>query len=359
MSAAEPSAATIAPPLAWRPPPDALSVLLAADIASPEAIAAARMCDVSRSHSVTRVELPNGTAFVVKSLSQEALAAGRSLAAELYAYRLSTWQPGLAAAIPSPIHLDERREVLVLAAAPADHLYAAQSLGADFPSPDVAAALGLALANIHGATSDAPLPTFAACGILDLPDTPEDQRRIGTGTASGTAVARTVTNDTCLGASLRRTAALRRPSCLVHGDLKWDNVALDPGPPAQVRLFDWELSGFGDPAWDVGSALADTVSLKVRWCGRGAIPLHPGGWMDAASRALIVAYATPALPSDFAARVVGSWTARLAHLALECAVALDDPRHTTVGDLLATARALAGAHDEVVCEVDRAIAGKG
>ena len=58
------------------------------------------------------------------------------------------------------------------------------------------------------------------------------------------------------------------PSCLVHGDLKWDNVLVcPPCPPARsraLRIADWELAGVGDPAWDVASVLAAYISAWIR-----------------------------------------------------------------------------------------------
>ena len=59
-----------------------------------------------------------------------------------------------------------------------------------------------------------------------------------------------------------------RPSGFIHGDLRVDNVLVGQprsaqdstdGPTEDVRLVDWELSGRGDPRWDVGAALADAV----------------------------------------------------------------------------------------------------
>jgi aminoglycoside phosphotransferase (APT) family kinase protein len=357
MTSVEGHTAGASPPGLWREPPDPRSVLQAANVASVEALSAAQTEDLSRSHTLTFVELPDGSAYVVKSLSRHAVAAGRSLAAELYTYRLSEWHPGLAAVLPRPVHLDERREVIALAAAPREQLASAQDWHAGFPSIDIAAALGSTLAVVHGVTRTVPLMTLASCGILALPDTPEEQRHIGNDSAAGLAAARAVAADAFLAASLRRTAAAWQPSCLIHADLKWDNIALVPGPPAQVQIFDWELSGHGDPAWDVGSALADTVSLMVRWSGRAAIPGHPSAWLSVALRALIAAYARAARPpAGFADRIVGCWTARMIHLALECAVALDDPMHGTVDDQLAAVRTLAARHDDVVRAVDRVIA---
>jgi hypothetical protein len=307
---------------------------------------------------LTLAELPDGMAYVVKCVSEEAHAAGRSLAAELYTYRLASWRPELASVLPTAVHLDERRQLLALVAAPAGDLFPAQGPLPGFPSPDLAAALGRALATLHASTTNVPLLTVAACGVVHLPDTPQEERLIGTGSAAATAVVDAVVDDGELVTALRRAAASLRPRCLIHGDLKWDNAVLDRGPPADVKLFDWELSGLGDPAWDVGAALADTATLTVRLHGLAALPADPAQWLDPALRALLAAYAghTAAIdePSAFAKRVAGCWVARTIHLALECASSLDDPDHRLVQDLVAAARRLACRHDAVAAAVQDA-----
>lgn len=310
------------------PPVDA--ILRAAGV-PPDGLA---LSDCSRSHEVTYAAGPGGR-WVVKR------AGDRSLAAELYAYRLASWHPRLASVVPRALLLDERRQVLVLEAAPADALFPAVSLDPGFPSPALAAGLGRALAELHAATDGLPLVTVAGCGIVHLPDA----EPVFTGDSEAAqALARTAASDAALAPALRRVAALLSPSCLVHADVKWDNAILDP---ADVRLFDWELSGHGDPAWDVGCALADTTSLGVRLRGAGA-PLG----MTPAGAALLAAYGR--LADGFAERVAGFWIARMAHLALECAAAVEDAAHPVVVALLDTARAMAARYDELAGAVDGA-----
>ena len=339
--------------------PEPRAVLRAAGVASPEAIEAARLHDVSRSHALTFAELPDGSAYVVKRLSSGARDAGRSLAAELYAYRLASWCPGLAAVLPTPVHLDERREVLALVAAPAEHLFPAQCLRPGFPSVDLATALGRALATLHTTTTDVALLTVASCGVVALPDYPEEDRRLGADSTAAVAVADDLLADPLLVAGLKRAAAALRPTCLIHGDVKWDNAVLDPGPPARVRLLDWELSGRGDPGWDVGSALADTVSLTARLHGVAALPSDPVEWIDPTLRALLAAYADragDASSAEFAATVASSWTARMIHLALECAASVEASDHAAVRGVLAAARLLSDRHDDVAATVHGALA---
>jgi len=59
----------------------------------------------------------------------------------------------------------------------------------------------------------------------------------------------------------RGLAAVRAawsPACLIHGDIKWDNFVLPIGSedPAALKIIDWELADFGDPAWDLACVLA-------------------------------------------------------------------------------------------------------
>jgi aminoglycoside phosphotransferase (APT) family kinase protein len=60
-------------------------------------------------------------------------------------------------------------------------------------------------------------------------------------------------------AALDALAREWRGDALVHGDMKWDNCVARGGDggdvPPELHVVDWELSGVGDSAWDVGSAL--------------------------------------------------------------------------------------------------------
>jgi thiamine kinase-like enzyme len=98
---------------------------------------------------------------------------------------------------------------------------------------------------------------------------------------------------------------------LVHRDVKWANCIAVGGA---IKLVDWEMAGWGDPAWDIGSALAELAARP------------------AAAVALWRAYAAARAPDpglrDRALRFAG---ARLVQTAFEHAqelVTLDD-RATT------------------------------
>lgn len=65
-----------------------------------------------------------------------------------------------------------------------------------------------------------------------------------------------------------------RASALIHGDLRADNVMVQRGAGRlrdDIRIIDWELSGIGDPAWDVGSVIGSFLSLWI-----SSLPFVPG-----------------------------------------------------------------------------------
>lgn len=339
------SASTRATSSPWREPPAVHSVLAAAGIVSDAEFSRATVRDVSRSHGVTRVDLCDGRGYVVKSLREQSYLSGRSLRAECFVYRLASWNVDLAALVPTCSHVDERRQVVVLDAAPAGHVLTGLAATPDFPQPEFAAQLGRTLGRLHVATSELPVVTTANCGVFGLPDTPAAERRLGEESPAGTRAIEMICADADIAATLRRMARDQRPSCLIHGDVKWDNVIVDPGPPAAVSLFDWELSGFGDPAWDLGCGLADGMALAAR---HGLPAGQPCDWIGESERALLSAYAAAApVDAGFASRVAGSWCARLAHLALESAAGIGDAEHETVKWLLFLSNSMARHQDAV------------
>jgi hypothetical protein len=59
--------------------------------------------------------------------------------------------------------------------------------------------------------------------------------------------------------------AAYQPICLVHNDLKLDNILLHrESKVANLRIVDWELFAWGDPAYDLGNLLASYLKI---WLG--------------------------------------------------------------------------------------------
>jgi hypothetical protein len=72
----------------------------------------------------------------------------------------------------------------------------------------------------------------------------------------------------------RLLSALRdewQPSCLIHGDVKWDNFLIRDSESANpnILLVDWELAAFGDPCWDAGSVFQSYLNFWIY-----SMPLH-------------------------------------------------------------------------------------
>ena len=213
--------------------------------------------DLSRSHVVTRVTPPASPASVVKMPGRSNLAIGRDLASELLVYRLAGWVDGVAAVVPTPVVIDEARHVLILRGDEVRVSLAELLWASPAELPWAAAALGAAMGGWHrdtaGLAVPAPSPPFA----LELERRSEAALSVLGERARG--LARRLLADPGASGALRATIAAWAPGCLVHGDLKWDNCLVDDAAPAtrRLRVIDWELAGFGDPAWDVGCAIAE------------------------------------------------------------------------------------------------------
>jgi hypothetical protein len=134
-----------------------------------------------------------------------------------------------------------------------------------------------------------------------------------------------------------RLDALRQrwqPSTVIHGDIKSDNVLVRPNdtPDAvEVRLVDWELVQFGDPAWDLAGALQDLLLFWIQTMPLSAsLPVeqmmqaarYPIGAIQAAARALWGGYQAGAGDGDSSRllmRAVAFSAARLIQSAYEIA----------------------------------------
>lgn len=72
-----------------------------------------------------------------------------------------------------------------------------------------------------------------------------------------------VQNSRALCRCLERLRTEWAASSMVHGDLRFANCLLSRrGRRFQLKVVDWELTGFGDPAWDIGCVFATSL---FRW----------------------------------------------------------------------------------------------
>ncbi|VEP14321.1 LPS biosynthesis choline kinase [Hyella patelloides LEGE 07179] len=71
-----------------------------------------------------------------------------------------------------------------------------------------------------------------------------------------------------LGVAIVNLGAAFTPSCLTHNDLKLNNILLHTDwqqtDDSIIRIIDWERSGWGDPAFDLGTLFASYIQ---KWLG--------------------------------------------------------------------------------------------
>jgi aminoglycoside phosphotransferase (APT) family kinase protein len=217
-----------------------------------------------------RVESSGPRSWFLKQVVPGEDATPLATEAWFYARSLEPHAEVLRPHVPQLAHHDPARGLLVIEllrdARPADVLMDESSL-AEMPS--IGAALGSALAALHAA-----FPYSAARAR------PPERARTTASTSGGPGVARPWILDvhaprpemmrylspaqvTLIGLLQSRPHAIEAlnrlrldwaPSALIHGDVKWSNVLLAAARPA-AWLIDWEFANWGDPAWDVGSAL--------------------------------------------------------------------------------------------------------
>jgi hypothetical protein len=217
-----------------------------------------RVESLSSSHLVTRVVRPDGQAAVVKQRSPAATPAGRRLRQELFVYRLARSMRAIADAVPVPIHIDEGRELVVLQGVPV-----AAPAASCVDDGAALERLAVLAARWHRDTEDTGLWPSPALGILELPDALEFA---AAGRAAATQrLMANITADSQLAGALREARAGWQDRCLIHGDLRRENwIAWTEREQVQVTVVDWELSGSGDPAWDLAAALAEISLRSVR-----------------------------------------------------------------------------------------------
>jgi hypothetical protein len=308
-----------------------------------------RVNDLSRSHMVASVHLPGGQHLIVKRARPRPGEVVGSLQRELVAYGLACEHQALSAAMPTLLWADPALQVLVMEAVePGITLHAhAQQLGQ--ASPVHARRLAQLIAGWHRGTRDllaggsGTLSEGGAPGHLGIfpTEAPWVLGILAPGRWRPPATEHLLVHGEVrreLRARFAELATVLEPSCLVHGDLKWDNCLID-GVDG-VRVIDWEQTAVGDPAWDVAGILQEYVAAHR------AAEL-PGAWEEGleppvgeAAATFLSAYLDAAdlpargLLADRAARLAG---ARLVQTALEHATVsadqrlarrlLDDARH--------------------------------
>jgi hypothetical protein len=136
------------------------------------------------------------------------------------------------------------------------------------------------------------------------------------------------------GRQLDRLRAEWQCQALVHYDLKGENLLVVPtrgGARSQVKLVDWELAGWGDPCWDVGSIFGEYLGIwlhSVPVAGEGPpdqfleLASYPLEQIQPAIRRFWEAYVghmglTPAIAGEWLLRATRYSAVRLLQTAFE------------------------------------------
>ena len=214
--------------------------------------------DASRRNRVFLATTRAGPTFVVK---QATAANWVTLAREADVLRSLEGAPELAGGMPELVYEETEGRCLVLRT---------PGGGRDFSRHEgrfrciPARSLGRTLASLHRLALDAP-PGSGPTWVLDL-YAPPHELILDLSAAGQDLVARIQASDYVCG-RLEELRAAESSDAFVHGDLRWENCLAIPAPGARRRtralLVDWELAGRGDPAYDVGSVLAEYLRTWV------------------------------------------------------------------------------------------------
>ena len=212
-----------------------------------------RITDASSRNRNLRVSGGPGESYLLK----QGIAAdsAQTLANEVALYRRLAQG---AAPLPRLVASDDDRGIVILEWIEDGQDLVRLHAGRNRCPPAVAAALGRALAAVHAVAPDGEELRDDPPWILSLHRPQLDALRYLS--AASIELVRLVARD----ASVRRVLdGLRedfRVETLVHRDVKWENCIACA--PAGVKLVDWEMAGWGDPAFDLGSAFSDYVAHR-------------------------------------------------------------------------------------------------
>jgi aminoglycoside phosphotransferase (APT) family kinase protein len=278
--------------------------------------------DASRRNCVFLATTRSGPTFVVKQTPT-----GSSLQHEADVLRQLAGAREVAPYVPQVVHDEEGCLVLRTPGGARDW----SDHQGRFPRIP-ARVLGRALAALHRLPLDLPHRPSPIWG-LQLPEPPHELV-LELSAGAQDLVARIQASDFVCG-RLEELAGTSDGDTLVHGDLRWENCLALPAPGARRRtrvlLVDWELAGRADPAFDVGSVLAEYLRVWV-----GSVPIleasaparfevlarHPLWRMRPAIHAFWSAYRSASPRPPARRRVVELTAVRLLQTAVERAQGL-------------------------------------
>jgi hypothetical protein len=269
--------------------------------------------DLSRSHAVWSIRFPDNRILIVKQARPRPGEPHGNLGSELAVYALASRDPAWRDLVPGCLLIDAQLQLLVLEGVDSESHPPSAANGAH-PMFERSQELARTIAGVHRATAAKELDGLMAVepwilGVFEP------------GRWRPAVLDRIVVHGTVRRELARECARLREtlePSCLVHGDLKWDNCLFDG---LRVRVIDWETAAIGDPAWDIAGILQEYETYHLIQPGAVQAP-------EVDQRALIRTYLEHMAPGDragFCRRAAALSGARMIQAALELAlVTLDE-----------------------------------
>jgi hypothetical protein len=318
---------------------EVVAYLTSRALIDPETAGMPDVVDLSRRNRNVEVRTGPGVGFFVKEGVGPARAATVANEADTYRRLLAKAEPnGLDRYLPEYLGHDPRRHLLVLGLVPGSlSLHDYHAARGHF-SVTLARTLGDALGHVHGTRKpgggrDKHPEVSGAPWVLSLhrPDLGTLQHLSG----ATIELVRILQQIPDLCDELDSLRLEWRATALVHNDIRWDNclvfAASGTKRVTRLKLVDWELSGAGDPYWDIGCAFSEYLAFWLM-----SIPItgdsppdrflhlsrHPIEQMQPAMRALWQSYlrrvgVDPGGSTDLLRRAIRYAAARLVQSAFE------------------------------------------
>lgn len=250
-------------------PREVIAAALAGGVISAEDLVwrGVRVDPIGRSHPVYRLSVDDRPRAILKVFGPSRGGTDGDPARERAVLELARERPGVAALVAPALAWRGDPAVIVTEAVDGAAAWTLDSHGGG-PTPPAAAWSELValvaspLAALHRATRDLARPGAASPSALDAP--PPWGLRLFDGDAPADVWATAPLARLLAGvaepgviAALREGRARWRRMCLVHGDLKHDNLLVAAaGAARRVVIVDWEMARLGDPAWDLAALAA-------------------------------------------------------------------------------------------------------
>lgn len=250
-------------------PREVIAAALAGGVISAEDIVwrGARVDAIGRSHPVYRLSVADRPRAILKVFGPIRGGTDGDPARERAVQDLARARPEVAALTAPALAWRGDPAVIVTEAVEGAAAWTLDTLGgggmpASEAWAELVALVAPPLAALHRATRDLARPGSAPPPALDVP--PPWGLRLFDGDAPADVWATAPLARLLAGvaepgviAALREARARWRRMCLVHGDLKHDNLLVAPlGAARRLVVVDWEMARLGDPAWDLAALAA-------------------------------------------------------------------------------------------------------